>query len=327
MQLFNKEIRYEEENREEIVKYELDNIDESEFYNKDIEHIKEEYYIRHHFEELPTILFNEPYLNEEPNFGREMTSFNAYIPLVGKNISLMYKPSSQYLCCSQYNATISEPENAICFPINIKNSNSFDIDDLIEKTITDRRKNIETQYEYLKKDISLYNSKLKNFIDEEIDKLHSKLKLKNELQEKSKKSKYLKIIPKDISPIKIVENKIETINDGKVANPTIKSVQTMILEEKSYIQIIDTLNELSIYANRLPKSYFKLEEQDIRDQIINALNLKLKTATASGETFNAKGKTDIIIIDNKKIYFIAECKIWKGNKLFKEAIDQLLSYI
>ena len=327
MQLFSKEIRYEEENREEIVKYELDNIDESEFYNKDIEHIKEEYYIRHHFEELPTILFNEPYLNEEPNFGREMTSFNAYIPLVGKNISLMYKPSSQYLWCFQYNATISEPENAICFPINIKNSNSFDIDDLIEKTITDRRKNIETQYEYLKKDISLYNSKLKNFIDEEIDKLHSKLKLKNELQEKSKKSKYLKIIPKDISPIKIVENKIETINDGKVANPTIKSVQTMILEEKSYIQIIDTLNELSIYSNRLPKSYFKLEEQDIRDQIINSLNLKLKTATASGETFNAKGKTDIIIIDNKKIYFIAECKIWKGNKLFKEAIDQLLSYI
>ena len=89
MQLFSKEIRYEEENREEIVKYELDNMDESEFYNKDIKHIKEEYYIRHHFEKLPTILFNEPYLNEEPNFGRAMTSFNAYIPLVGKSISLI----------------------------------------------------------------------------------------------------------------------------------------------------------------------------------------------------------------------------------------------
>lgn len=101
----------------------------------------------------------------------------------------------------------------------------------------------------------------------------------------------------------------------------------MILEEKSYLQIIDTLNELSIYAQRLPKSYIKLDEEDIRDQIVNALNLKLKTATATGETFNVKGKTDIIIIENKIIYFIAKCKIWKGSSLFKEAIEQLLSYV
>ena len=55
--------------------------------------------------------------------------------------------------------------------------------------------------------------------------------------------------------------------------------------------------------------------------------MKLKTATATGETFNVKGKTEIIIIDNKIIYFIAECKIWKGSSLFFEAIDQLLSYV
>ena len=100
-----------------------------------------------------------------------------------------------------------------------------------------------------------------------------------------------------------------------IVEANIKKEKIMILEEKSYLQIIDTLNELSIYAQRLPKSYIKLDEEDIRDQIVNALNLKLKTATATGETFNVKGKTDIIIIENKIIYFIAECKIWTRTKV------------
>ena len=136
----------------------------------------------------------------------------------------------------------------------------------------------------------------------------------------------MKIIPKSTEPIKIVEKKIET-SSKKVSRPEEKENIVLLLEEKSYLQIFDSLNELSIYANRLPKSYFKLDEEDIRDQLINALNLKLKTATATGETFNVKGKTDIIIIDNKVIYFIAECKIWKGMSKFNEAINQLLSYI
>ena len=41
-----------------------------------------------------------------------------------------------------------------------------------------------------------------------------------------------------------------------------------------------------------------------------------------------KGKTDIITKapDNSSI-FIAECKVWRGEKVFMEAIDQLLGYV
>jgi len=47
---------------------------------------------------------------------------------------------------------------------------------------------------------------------------------------------------------------------------------------------------------------------------------------ATGETFNAHGRTDILIrVDGKNI-FIAECKFWKGGEYLVEAIIQLLGY-
>ena len=49
--------------------------------------------------------------------------------------------------------------------------------------------------------------------------------------------------------------------------------------------------------------------------------------SATGETFNVSGKTDILIrVENKNV-FIAECKFWKGRKAFDSAVTQLLGYL
>lgn len=37
---------------------------------------------------------------------------------------------------------------------------------------------------------------------------------------------------------------------------------------------------------------------------------------AQGETFNKSGKTDILISEESRSAFIAECKIWRGQKKF-----------
>jgi hypothetical protein len=47
----------------------------------------------------------------------------------------------------------------------------------------------------------------------------------------------------------------------------------------------------------------------------------------TGETFNAAGKTDILIRADNKNVFVAECKFWRGSKAFTESIDQLLGYL
>ena len=46
-----------------------------------------------------------------------------------------------------------------------------------------------------------------------------------------------------------------------------------------------------------------------------------------GETFNKKGKTDILLKHENENIFIAECKIWKGKQYYLDAITQLIGYL
>jgi hypothetical protein len=76
---------------------------------------------------------------------------------------------------------------------------------------------------------------------------------------------------------------------------------------------------------RSPHAFKGMNEEHLRDQFLVPLNSHYE-GQASGETFNFNGKTDIIIQAEGKAIFIAECKIWRGQKAFSEAIDQLLGY-
>jgi hypothetical protein len=73
------------------------------------------------------------------------------------------------------------------------------------------------------------------------------------------------------------------------------------------------------------KTYMKLDEEGLRDVILSSLNSHYE-GTATGETFNKSGKTDIFIPFDNKSAFIAECKIWHGKKQLEEALEQLFSY-
>ena len=69
----------------------------------------------------------------------------------------------------------------------------------------------------------------------------------------------------------------------------------------------------------------QLDEETLRDMFLVPLNAHF--GTASGEAFNFNGKTDIIIKHQASNLFVAEFKIWGGEKMFLETIDQLLSYM
>lgn len=49
--------------------------------------------------------------------------------------------------------------------------------------------------------------------------------------------------------------------------------------------------------------------------------------SATGETFNKKGKTDILLRYQGSNIFIGECKFWRGKKSLLKTIDQLLGYL
>lgn len=70
----------------------------------------------------------------------------------------------------------------------------------------------------------------------------------------------------------------------------------------------------------------KFDEEGYREYFLPYLNAMSISHTATGETFNKLGKTDILIQNQKgENIFIAECKIWKGEAEIVSALDQLLT--
>ncbi|OLS25211.1 MAG: hypothetical protein HeimC3_16550 [Candidatus Heimdallarchaeota archaeon LC_3] len=83
---------------------------------------------------------------------------------------------------------------------------------------------------------------------------------------------------------------------------------------------------MSIVMERNPDAFRTLNEPDIRQHFLVQLNGFFK-GMATGETFNYKGKTDILLRYQGKNLFIAECKFWKSPKTVTDTINQILKYV
>jgi hypothetical protein len=98
------------------------------------------------------------------------------------------------------------------------------------------------------------------------------------------------------------------------------------IDEEEYKHILDVMSGMALMMERSPRTFTKLKEEEIRDHFLLQLNGHYK-GNALGETFNRKGKTDILVREQDKNLFIGECKIWKDANGITAALDQLLSYL
>lgn len=92
-----------------------------------------------------------------------------------------------------------------------------------------------------------------------------------------------------------------------------------------YEDILQIIQNMAQVMERSPHAFTGMEETDLRQHFLVQLNGQF-AGTATGETFNYTGNTDILIRVNGKNVFIAECKFWKGPKSLSETIDQILGY-
>jgi hypothetical protein len=99
-----------------------------------------------------------------------------------------------------------------------------------------------------------------------------------------------------------------------------------VLPDKQYEQALEVLRNARNALERTPSMTAHLDEEKIRDLLLVFLNAQFE-GDAVGEVFNAAGKTDILIRVGDRNVFIAECKIWKGPKTIRDALEQLLSYL
>lgn len=99
------------------------------------------------------------------------------------------------------------------------------------------------------------------------------------------------------------------------------------ISDEGFAAILREIESVTTAVQRLPKTFAKMPEESMRDVLLVVLNNHFGPAT--GETFSRRGKTDIFIPygGDERAVFIAECKVWKGQKAFQDAIDQLLGYL
>src|SRR5260370_12948592 len=90
-----------------------------------------------------------------------------------------------------------------------------------------------------------------------------------------------------------------------------------VLEQKEFEHILGVLKSVSMVVERSPSAFVAANEETIRTHCLFQLNGHYE-GSATGETFNASGKTNILIRVNDRNIFIAECKVWRGPKSFDD---------
>lgn len=195
-----------------------------------------------------------------------------------------------------------------------------------EDSKTKLEEGIKSSLNEIKKYIGWCNADVNKYNETLIDYAKKKLDIR-----KSKVSDFYNA--SKVFEIPITTNNSKTINTIKVerkivpvkVNSSINSPEYSISDE-AYEDIIDILKHQCSTFERTPEVYTMLKEEQLRDILLGTLNATFK-GKANGECFRKKGKTDISIEYDNRSAFVAECKIWSGKQILKEALAQLQSYI
>jgi hypothetical protein len=209
----------------------------------------------------------------------------------------------------------------ITFTIELPDLTQINYINAVNSIVSDIKINLPN----VNNDISSWDNGLKNLIDSELSKFQGFLSKKNSFLESiglkvsANADQYITPSPITRKPLPIP--KLEEFGSIKKIHPKLK--------EEVYQDIISTLNNVGRAIEKKPSIFQGKGEEDLRDIFLLFLETRYEGTTASGETFNKSGKTDILLryANDGSNLFIGECKIWKGTKVFLETIDQILGYL
>ena len=123
-----------------------------------------------------------------------------------------------------------------------------------------------------------------------------------------------------------VLNERESVLHDKRTFQEVSHAPQHSLGEANYEKILAILKNAGATMERTPNSYMSMGEDGLRNVLLTALNSSFN-GSAVGEAFRNNGKTDICIEAENRAAFVAECKIWTGEKEIAAAIAQLDSYL
>jgi hypothetical protein len=178
---------------------------------------------------------------------------------------------------------------------------------------------------YLVADLNAFNASIEQVASQAFDARKSQLLKKNDLISalgipirKSPSTPATFAVPARRTPVIQTKRKPVVTEKGYKPEPA--------LDDSIYQQILKITHDVGKQFERLPSTYAGKDEEHLRDHFLLILEPNFE-GSATGETFNKAGKTDILLRHEGSNVFVAELKYWRGKKAYLDTITQLLSYL
>ncbi len=239
-----------------------------------------------------------------------------YIPVKGNTELLNYTPSTRIFWTEE----MKLQNNELVYRVVQFSENVDDINRAFERLTS----NLKTMEGYINEDVQQFNSSLRTKISSAFT------SRKQELLKRKNLLTGLKV------PLKKAENVSKTFT---IPTPAIREKITVkpyvtekgytpepTLDMNTYRAVLQIINDMGKEFERKPSVYSDKGEEQLRDHFLMLLEPNFD-GSATGETFNKTGKTDILLRHEGNNVFVGECKFWTGIKGYTKTIDQLLGYL
>lgn len=266
--------------------------------------------------DIPAERFPQFRFNVRPGESYPTPATIYHLPYTGNEDLLKYSPNSHLSSGTE----IFLDNQCICFEVISLGGDPAEMKENADKVISD----FKTQLEYLAPKLEKFQAQLPTIIDELFQ------QRKQEILDKHQFVASLGV------PVKKREDLPETYAIPTPEYRKSVNVEPQVTEvgykpeptlpDSVYHNILETIHDVGKTFERLPSTYHNKDEEALRDHLLLYLEPRYE-GSATGETFNKSGKTDILIRHENSNVFIAECKFWSGKKAYLDTITQLLGYL
>lgn len=258
---------------------------------------------------------NSYYVNSGKSYPKDVYTF--HLPFTGDSQLLKVRASTYNMSSPRIMVAGQE----ILFEIINFNKQADAMKREADNVVTQLR----SQNQYLTDDLTKFNGSLAARLNQAFDARKTQLLKKHDVisalgipVRKANGTPSTFSIPTKRTPAIPSKRRPEVMVKGYKPEPTI--------DDEIYRQILKVIHDVGKQFERLPSTYAGKEEEHLRDHMLLILEPNFEGA-ATGETFNKKGKTDILLRHQNSNVFVAELKYWHGKKAYLETITQLLSYL
>lgn len=329
------------------IKQEIDKLTNEEICNMDLGDLEEYYVAKYQIEEIQIFKenitkelsetkiqkYNYFYKPRYSELGSQDDVIDGYkvtftIPFYGNKDLLYLRPSSFYYKSFSVDRVIEPTDDEygkIIFSLEYTKSElqrSENSNEIVQKGF---QQEIDTYFktiETINQEVRSYNNGLSNIVKKYLEARLQKANDYLQMRERLELPLKLNVNAPNTKPIVLKKVK----KKKEISFPSKKEPEKNYeISDVHYENIKSIISLACVSMEKTARTFSKLLEEELRDIILSNLNTHYQ-GTASGETFNKVGKTDIYIPFENKAAYVAECKIWHGSKKFVEAVDQLCSY-